>query len=71
MDSDRPSRERILVEISRGSEVLSDLEQFYKLAKRRTIQGYLESEYFMRHVIPHKMIPDPYDGFYPASNYKS
>lgn len=71
MDSDRPSRERILVEITRSKAALSDLKQFYKLAKRRTIQGYLESEYFMAQVMPHKMIPDPYDGFYPASKYES
>ncbi len=71
MDGDRPSRERILVEISRHKDAPSDLKQFYKLAKRRTIQGYLESEYFMTQVMPHRMIPDPYDGFYPASKYES
>jgi len=70
-ESDRSSREDVLAEISEGSGASSDLKQFLRLVKRRSIQGYLESEYVMTHVIPHKMIPDPYDGFYPASNYQS
>ncbi len=71
MESDRSSREDVIAEISEGREASSDLKQFLRLVKRRAIQGYLESEYVMTHVIPHKMFPDPYDGFYPAKNFRS
>lgn len=56
-----------LESIRAQSEHPVELKAFYKLMKQRTIQGYKLSEYVMTKLLPHKMIPDPYDGFYPAA----
>lgn len=44
---------------------------FNQLMRKRAIQGYRESQYVMTHLIPHRMIPERYDGYYPASNYEA
>jgi hypothetical protein len=53
--------------VNKKSYASPELQAFIQIAKSRTIQGYLESKYVMTEVILHKMIPDPYDGYYPAS----
>ena len=67
--SDGTDQQRIalLESIKPQSEHPAELKSFFKLMKQRTIQGYKVSEYVMTELLPHKMIPDPYDGFYPAS----
>lgn len=53
------------------SGVSAELWGFNRLLRKRAIQGYMESQYVMTHLIPHRMIPEKYDGYYPASNYES
>lgn len=65
-DGTEKQRIVLLQSINPKSERPEALKAFYKLMKQRTIQGYKVSEYVMTELLPHKMIPDPYDGFYPA-----
>lgn len=68
----KPAQRKALLEsLNRKKEVSAELAAFNALVKKRAIQGYLVSQYVMTSLRPHKMIPDPYDGYYPASNYKS
>lgn len=64
-------RKKLLESLNRKREVSAELAAFNMLVKNRAIQGYLVSQYVMTDLLPHKMIPDPYDGYYPASNFKS
>lgn len=64
---DIDNRIKALNSVNKKSDASPELQAFIQIAKSRTIQGYLESKYVMTEVIPHKMIPDPYDGYYPAS----
>jgi hypothetical protein len=64
---DIDTRIEALNSVNKKSDASPELQAFIQIAKSRTIQGYLESKYVMTEVIPHKMIPDPYDGYYPAS----
>jgi len=61
------TRVEALKRLSKSPDATPELQAFFKIAKDRTIQGYLESKYVMTEALPHKMIPDPYDGYYPAS----
>ena len=64
-------RKKLLESLNRKKEVSAELAAFNTLVKNRAIQGYLVSQYVMTDLLPHKIIPDPYDGYYLASNYKS
>ena len=64
---DADTRVEALNSVNKKSDASPELQTFFKIAKKLTIQGYLESKYVMTEVLPHKMIPDPYDGYYPAS----
>ncbi len=66
-DGTDQQRLELLQSITPKSEHPEALKAFYKLMKQRTIQGYKVSEYVMTELLPHKMIPDPYDGFYPSA----
>ena len=56
------------IKSSGGSpDASAEIRAFIQITKRRTIQGYLQSKYVMTNVLPHEMIPQPYDGYYPAS----
>jgi hypothetical protein len=64
---DADTRVEALNSLSKSPDTTPELQAFFKITKDRTIQGYLESKYVMTEALPHKMIPDPYDGYYPAS----
>ena len=66
-DGTEEQREALFERINLRSEHTEELKTFCRIMKQRTIQGYKVSEYVMTELIPHKMIPDPYDGYYPAS----
>lgn len=42
------------------------LSGFFGLVKRRTIQGYLNSQYVMTHELVYELAPGRYDGYAPA-----
>jgi len=56
-----------LKSVNKKSDAGPELQAFIRITKRRTIQGYLRSKYVMTNVLLHEMIPQPYDGYYPAS----
>ena len=60
-------RQKVLGDMNNKGMVSGEQFAFNAIARKRTIQGYLNSEYVMTKLRPHKMIPEPYDGFYPAS----
>ena len=64
---DIDTRIEALKSVNKKSDASPELQAFIQIAKKLTIQGYLESKYVMTEVLPHKMIPYPYDGYYPAS----
>ena len=66
---DADTRVEALNSLSKSPDTAPELQAFIQIAKDRTIQGYLESRYVMTEARPHKMIPDPYDGYYPASKF--
>lgn len=35
---------------------------FFKILKRRTVQGYLNSEYVMKNKLIYELVPGRYDG---------
>lgn len=67
LSCDATTRVEAIKSLGGSPDASAKLKGFIQITKRRTIQGYLESEYVMTNVLPHKMIPDPYDGYYPAS----
>lgn len=69
-DCDGEQRVNLVEGLKQRNSVSSSLWTFNQLMRRRAIQGYRESQYVMTHVIPHRMIPEKYDGYYPASNYE-
>jgi len=69
-DCDTEQRVSLVKGLKQRENVSSSLWTFNQLMRRRAIQGYRESQYVMTHVIPHRMIPEKYDGYYPASNYE-
>jgi len=69
-DGDTAERENVLTSLGRKEGVSPELWTFNRLMRSRAIEGYRESEYVMTHLLPHRMIPAPYDGYYAASNYE-
>lgn len=67
---DRAERVQLVEGLKQMNKISSDLGTFGQLMRRRAIQGYRESQYVMTKVIPHRMIPEKYNGYYPASNYE-
>ena len=64
---DTDTRIEVLNSLSNRSDASSELKAFFQIPKKLTILGYLDSKYVMTELLPHKMIPDSYDGYYPAS----
>ncbi len=64
-------RRRLIESLKDASRTTPELRTFNQLVRKRAIQGYRESQYVMTRVEPHRMIPEPYDGYYPASNYEA
>lgn len=60
-------RERILKSIENKEEqYTTEVSEFYKLMKQKTIQGYLNSKYVMTNLIVYELIPGRYDGYFPV-----
>lgn len=52
------------VEESEDESLLS----FFKTTKRRTIQGYLNSQYVMTNLVKYEIAPGRYNGYFPIEN---
>ena len=51
-----------IVDSEDKSEEMEELKYFLNTTKRFTLQGYLNSEYFMTEVMPYNMIPGGFQG---------
>lgn len=63
-------REKVLLEVqSKAGKLPDEVYGFYDLMKRRTIQGYMSSQYVMTNVIPYEFVPSQeYNGYVKVSN---
>lgn len=52
-----------LLEAIGGEATEEQIKRFYAITKRRTIQGYLNSQYVMTHLIKYELVPGRYDGY--------
>jgi len=63
-NTDVNSRTELLGKIGESTD--EDLKQFFSIAKRRTIQGYLNSKYVMTNLVKYELVPGRYNGYAPA-----
>ena len=62
--ADADNRTALLSKIGENTD--EDLKQFFSMTKRRTIQGYLNSQYVMTNLIKYELVPGRYNGYAPA-----
>ncbi len=62
--------------ITQQTELLTRVEEsddesliaFFKTTKRRTIQGYMNSQYVMTNLVKYEIAPGRYNGYFPMGN---
>lgn len=59
--ADADQRLSYLMEIEKDKE--HPLFDFFRMTKRRAIQGYLNSEYVMKNKVVYELVPGRYDGY--------
>ncbi|GGC22452.1 hypothetical protein GCM10011386_12970 [Parapedobacter defluvii] len=62
--ADANSRTELLGKIGESTD--EDLKQFFSITKRRTTQGYLNSQYVMTNLVKYELVPGRYNGYAPA-----
>jgi len=62
--ADPESRTALLSRLGESNN--EDLKAFFAITKRRTIQGYLNSQYVMTNLIRYELVPGRYNGYAPA-----
>ncbi|WP_436832857.1 gluconate 2-dehydrogenase subunit 3 family protein [Parapedobacter sp. DT-150] len=60
-DADGDSRAELLGKISENDD--EDLKQFFSITKRRSIQGYMNSQYVMTNLVKYELVPGRYNGY--------
>lgn len=58
------SRVALLGKIDKSSD--EAMKKFFSIAKRRAIQGYMNSRYVMTNLIKYELVPGRYNGYAPA-----
>ncbi len=71
MDCSEADKKRVLEALNRSGVQPGELASFNRQMRRRAIQGYKESRYVMTQLKVHRMIPEPYEGYFPASEYEA
>jgi len=56
------TREALLTRVDELGDVAA---KFFAMAKRRTIQGYMNSQYVMTNLVKYELVPGRYDGYFP------
>ncbi|MBG6235598.1 hypothetical protein IWX76_002166 [Pedobacter sp. CAN_A7] len=59
-------REKALLELENKKMTAEDGQTFYKILKRRTIDGYLNSQYVMTNLSKWELVPGRYNGYFPV-----
>jgi hypothetical protein len=62
----KANRESVLNNVENDKNSDAEVSTFYKIMKRRTIEGYLNSKYVMTKLIPYELVPGRYDGYVPV-----
>ena len=62
----RDERQKMLVQVENNKAASAELAAFYAIMKRRTIQGYLNSQYVMTNLIKWELVPGRYNAYYPV-----
>jgi hypothetical protein len=63
-----PQRTALLQKLDQQSTDFSDeLVGFYRMARQLTMDGYMNSKYFMTKEVVYELVPSRYNGHYPVS----
>lgn len=62
MEAGKEQREALLERIDDASDSVG---KFFSLVKRRTILGYMNSQYVMTNLVKYELVPGRYDGYFP------
>lgn len=64
-------KQKVLQDVENKEAYPSEVFDFYKIMKERTIQGYLTSKYVVVNIQKYELVPSvKYDGYYPVKNIK-
>ena len=61
-------REGVLIALENNKNLSPELTAFYAIMKKRTIKGYLNSQYVMTSLIKWELVPGRYNGYYPVKS---
>lgn len=64
--ADQVKREALLRAVQEGEAGGETVAEFYRIVKRRTTQGYMNSKYVMTNLVMYELAPGRYDGYAPA-----
>ncbi|QNL49010.1 gluconate 2-dehydrogenase subunit 3 family protein [Olivibacter sp. SDN3] len=67
MKADIKERQELLATLDATQPHSQDVEAFYKITKRRVIQGFLNSKYVMTDLKQYELIPGRYNGYFPVN----
>ncbi|MFT3750625.1 MAG: gluconate 2-dehydrogenase subunit 3 family protein [Agriterribacter sp.] len=59
-------RAELLAAIAKGENTGKEAAAFLKIAKRRVIQGFMNSKYVMTDLKKYELVPGRYNGYFPA-----
>lgn len=59
-------RTALLASVESDANVPEAVKSFYKITKRRTIQGYMNSKYVMTNLVKYELVPGRYNGYMPV-----
>lgn len=62
MEAGKNDREALLARIDEAGDPAG---KFFSLVKRRTTQGYMNSQYVMTNLIKYELVPGRYNGYFP------
>jgi len=63
-EADADSRTALLNKVDENPD--EALKKFFSITKRRSIQGYMNSQYVMTNLVKYELVPGRYNGYAPA-----
>lgn len=60
-------QQQLLAAIDTAKDYTQEVETFYKITKRRVIQGFLNSKYVMTDLKQYELVPGRYNGYSPVN----
>jgi hypothetical protein len=59
-------RQQVLLDMENEKAPSAEAKAFYSILKRRTIEGYLNSQYVMTNLLKWELVPGRYNGYFPV-----